>query len=73
MFRVRWNRTARDALTTLWLAADSAGRAELTRTTNLIDGLWPRPLQRLENRGRMAGGSCSSGDSTSSTGWRPMV
>ena len=42
MFRVRWERRALDALTSIWTQADSAGRRAITSASNVID-------QRLRN------------------------
>lgn len=37
MYRVRWLKVALDALTTLWLNADSATRIGITQATHEID------------------------------------
>lgn len=51
MFQVRWERSALDELTTLWLGANSAMRAAITAATHALDEhLQTDPLHDSESR-----------------------
>jgi hypothetical protein len=54
MFRVRWERRARDGLTTLWTQADSAQRQAITVASHVLD-------QRLQRHAHVEGESRSKG------------
>src|SRR5437868_15417868 len=51
MFRVRWEKTALNELSTLWMAADSMMRQQITTATHQIDQqLRGDPLGQSESR-----------------------
>ena len=66
MFKVRWERSALDELTNLWLQAGSAMRAAITAATHDLDEhLQTDPLRDSESREGGVGRATSTGSISS--------